>query len=260
MKRVFKVLGVLVALWLVACLVIGHIARDRMRARMTERLGAPLKATTTMDDLDLALVRGHLDMTKLALKRDDGGHLSIEVPEVSCDLPPFGWALVDGDCRTLTIKGMRVEVSAAAMFQIQTPKQTPVHAGRVVIDDARLEFSPSAFVPGLGRVAITVEHAEARDTVFKTPLSWIFALDHLKAKLELPGDLVLKLTYENGKLRIGGGLFGSELELPISIPVADLADDPRAELAKLAELGKAVADQAADKVEQRAKDWIKSKL
>lgn len=264
MKRFLGAVAVLFGLWLIACLVIGAVARDRMRDGLIERLGQPLRAATTIEGLDLALVRGRMDMAKLALRRDDpgptGGHLAIDVAEVRCDLAPLGWALVDGDCRTLAIRGMRVEVSAATMFQLEAPKRGPVHARRVVIDDARLELAPSALIPDLGKIAIVVEHAEANDTLFKTPMSWIFALSSLRAKLELPGDVTVTLRYEDGKLAIGGGLFGKELELPVRIPVADLADDPKAELKKLGELGKQIGAQALDRVEQSAKDWLKSKL
>ncbi|MCX5742701.1 MAG: hypothetical protein NT062_09415, partial [Proteobacteria bacterium] len=132
----------------------------------------------------------------------------------------------------------------------------PIHARHVVIDDAVLELSPSAIAPGLGKLKITVEHAEARDTLMKTPFSWIFALEALRAKLELPGDIVVALSYDHGKLTVAGGLFGARpIALPFAIPVADLADDPKAELARLGALGKEIAERV---LAQRAKDWMKS--
>ena len=97
-----------------------------------------------------------------------------------------------------------------------------------MIDDARLALSPSALLPGLGRVAITIEHAEAGATVFKTPLSWLFALGALRAAIELPAGITLELTYDHGELVVAGGLFGAApIALPVALPVADLADDPR---------------------------------
>ena len=254
MKRFLKVIVGLAVVWMIALLVIGVVMKARLASRITTHLGEPLAATATVDGFDLALIRGRLDMEKLSIKKGDA--LAIDVADIRCDLPMLGAALVDGDCRTLAIHGMRVKVTAAEAFALRNVNRSPVHARHVVIDDAILEFSPSAFLPGLGRIAITVEHAEASDTVFKTPLSWIFALEALRAKLELPGGVTATLRYEHGKLALGGALFGSrEVEVPFEIPVADLADDPRGELVKLGNLGKDLAERA---VEQRAKDFLKN--
>ncbi len=254
MKRFAKVVIGLFVLWLVALLVIGVVMKGKLSDRITAHLGEPLAAVAKVDTFDLALIRGRLELGKLSIKKDDA--LAIEVDDVRCDLPILGAALVDSDCRTLTIHGMHVKVTAAEAFALRNVKNSPVHARHVVIDDAVLEFSPSAFLPGLGRIAITVEHAEASDTVFKTPLSWIFALQSLRAKVELPGGVDVKLRYEHGKLTLGGALFGShDVEMPLEIPVADLADDPKGELVKLGKLGKDLAERA---IEQRAKDFLKS--
>src|SRR4029079_18741384 len=97
---------------------------------------------------------------------------------------------------------------------------------------------------GLPRVAIAIEHAEAGDTIFKTPLSLLFALRALRATIEPPDGIPLELRYELGQLRVAGGIFGATpIALPIALPVADLADDPRAEIAKLASFGKDVAER-----------------
>jgi hypothetical protein len=127
-----------------------------------------------------------------------------------------------------------------------------------VIDDARLELSPSAFVPGLGQVTIAIDHAEAGDTTFKTPLSFLFALRALRATVALPAGITLQLSYELGQLRIAGAIFGAvPIALPVTLPVADLTDDPEAEITKLVTLGKDLAERL---VARRAEDWLKSKL
>ena len=94
--------------------------------------------------------------------------------------------------------------------------------------------------------------------MFKTPLSWIFALEKLRAKVELPADIALRVSFEAGTLRVAGGILGATpVELPLAIPVAGLADDPGAEIAKLVELGKDIAQRV---VANRAADWLRSKL
>lgn len=251
--KLVKIVAGLFAAWLVLLVIIGLAGGRSMEKRVIARVGEPLQATVTIDKTELALIRGFLDLKKLAVKRDD--QIAIDIDEVRCDLPILGLALIDGDCKTLAIQKMRVKISALGAFHVRNAK-SPVRADRVVIDDAILELSPSAIASGLGKVTITVEHAESKSTVFKTPLSWIFALDKLKAKLELPGEVVVQLGYTDGKLTLAGGLFGSKpIELPFAIPVQALDEDPVGELKRLAKLGKDIAEQA---LLQKGKDWIQS--
>jgi hypothetical protein len=249
----------LLALWLVALVVMNAALADRTSGRIAERLADSLEAKATIDDAQLALVRGHLDLEGLALRRDDLiGHLAISAGSVHCELPPLGLALVDRECRQLRVRNTRLEVSTAALFKLHRPKRPPLRVRNIVIEDARLELSPSAFLPSLGRIAIAIERAEAGPTVLKTPLSWIFSLRELRATLDLPGGVTLHLTYEGGQLRVSGGLFGATpIALPLAIPVADAADDASAEIAKLVALGKDLAQRL---VLGKAEDWLRSKL
>jgi len=251
--------GAVAVIWLAVLLVADAALEGRTRRRIADRLADSLQADATIDHGDLALVRGAIDLEGMAVRRDDLiGHLAIAVAGLRCELRPLGLALVDRDCRDLTVRGTRLEVSTAALFKLKRPKRPPLHVLHVVLDDARLEFSPSAFLPGLGRVAIAIEHAEAGETIFKTPLSWLFALRALRATLELPAGITLQLTYDHGELRVTGGIFGTTpVALPIALPVADLADDPRAEIAKLIDFGKDLAERL---VTRKAEDWLNSKL
>jgi hypothetical protein len=258
-RRILRAALALAVLWLVGLVVTGFILEGRTRGSVAARIAESLQAEATIERGSLSLVRGGLDLEALAVRRDDLiGHLSITVPALHCELPPLGLALVDRDCRELAVTGTRLEVSTAALFRLRPPKRAPLHARRVVVDDARLEFSPSAFLPGLGSVAIAIAHAEAGDTTFKTPLSWVFALRELRATLELPAGLTLQLSYDHGELRASGSLFGATpVVLPIALPVADLADDAHAETARLVAFGKDLAERL---VARKAADWLESKL
>ncbi|MBA3393125.1 MAG: hypothetical protein H0T89_10795 [Deltaproteobacteria bacterium] len=258
--RTFVKLAVgLLAVWLVALVILGYAFAGRTGSRVADRLGESLQATSTIGDTTLGLVRGKLVLERLALRRDDlVGNLALDIGEVTCDLPPLGLALVDRECSELVVDHMRLTVSAAALFRLERPKRKPFHAGHVVIDDAELEFSPSAFLPGLGRMKIRIEHAEAGPTTFRTPLSWLFALEKLQASIELPAGFTLRLTYAEGKLRASGSLFGSTpVEVPFTIPVASTAADAKGELHELAAMARAAAEQL---VAQRAADWLRSKI
>jgi len=260
--RVRRIVGYVagtVALVLVGLVIAGAALEGRTRRGVAERIAESLQAQATIERGSLALVRGALDLEALAVRRDDAvGHLAIDVADMHCALPPLGLALVDRDCRELAVTGTRMEVSAAALFKLKPPRRPPLHAGRVVLDDARFEFSPSAFLPELGRIAIGIAHAEAAETRFKTPLSWLFALRELRATIELPGGIALDLRYDHGELRATGAILGAApIVLPLALPVADPADDAHAEVARLVALGKDIAERV---VVQRAEDWLRTKL
>jgi len=248
-----------VGLVLAGLVVAGLALEGRTRRSIAGRIAESLQAEATIERGSLSLVRGALDLESLAVHRDDViGHLAIGVAGMHCELPPLGMALLDRDCRALEVAGMRLEVSAAALFKLRHPRRPPLHARRVVIDDARFEFAASAFLPDLGRIAIVIDHAEAGETTFKTPLSWLFALRALHASIELPAQIALELSYDAGVLRASGAIFGAApVVLPIALPAADPADDARAEVGRLVALGK---DIAARLVVQRAQDWLNAKL
>jgi hypothetical protein len=255
-KRVAVVTMGVVIVWLIVLVALGIVLGDRQARGTAERLGESLQADATVGSSELALVRGRLELERVAVKRDDVvGHLALDVAEVRCELGPLGWALFDSTCRELDVRGVRLDVSTAALFKIKNPKRTPVRADHVVIDDAVLAFSPSAFVPDLGRVEIAIEHAEAGATVFRTPLSWLLSLEALRARLELPAGVTVHLSYGGGTLSVASSVFGSApVELPVTLPVAAAAHDAREEIELLVSAGKDIAGRL---VAKRATDWIR---
>jgi hypothetical protein len=258
-RRAAIIAGCVVAGWIVLLVVLDFALEGAEGRHVEQRVGESLQATAKVGATDLALGRGRLLLDQLSVRRDDVvGHLALDVAEVRCELAPLGLALVDHDCRELAIRGMRLEVSTAALFKLPRPARRPIHASRVVIDDATLAFAPSAFAPSLGRVAITIEHAEAGPTVFRTPLSWLFALEALRARIELPANITLRLGYGSGKLAAAGTLFGSApVEVPFEVPLADAAKDAQEEIQLLVKAGEDVAERL---VAKRAEDWLRAKL
>jgi len=228
---------ILIAAWFVTLLILDAVVKSRQSTATAGRIGESLQGSATLGDVDVALIRGRLELEQLSVHRDDViGHLSLDVADIDCELAPLGWAL----------------------FQLKNPKRRPIRADRVVIDDAELTFAPSAFLPSLGRIRITVDHAEAGPTVFVTPLSWIFGLSTLHAHVELPAGLAVNLTYDHGVFGAAGSLFGSTpVQLPLELPVATLYVDAHAEVAALIKLGTNLAEQL---VAKRAEDWLRQKF
>lgn len=258
-RKIAIVVGGALAVWLIVLVILGVAMSGRYGTRVAERVGESLQAQAAIESADLAFVRGRLELAGLTIRRDDAvGKLALDVASVRCELPPLGLLLVDRECRELVVRGVRLDVSSFALFKLQRPKRPPVRARQVIIDDAVFAFSPSALVPSLGTIRVTIEHAEAGQTTFKTPLSWLFALRQLRASIELPAGLTVKLTYANGVFTAVGGVFGTTpVELPITLPVADPADDGHAEMKRLVTLGRDLAEQL---VARKATDWLKRTL
>ncbi len=258
MRWLRALVGIVVA-WLLLLCVLDAVVGERTAYGVRDRMAESLGGRGTIGQDDLALVRGRLALEQLAVTRDDVvGHLALSVAEIRCELLPLGLALADGDCRELAVRGVRLEVSAAALLQVVHPKRAPMRASRVEIDDADLRFAPSAFVPELGAIAIHVDHAEAGETVFRTPLSWIFALRVMRARIELPAGISVQLTYEHGVLSAAGSLFGSSpVSLPVTLPVASAYAEARDEVHALVQLGEDLAEKL---VSRRAEDWLRRKL
>jgi hypothetical protein len=258
-KRALRVVVVLAAVWIVVLFVLGFALADRTANKVARRFGESVQGTPRIGDVSLGLVLGSFTAENLSVRRDDViGKLSIDVGSVACDLAPLGLALVDRSCGDLEIRDVKLELSTLAIFKMPRPKRRPFTAERVVLDNADLTFSASAFMPSLGQVKIKIEHAEAGPTTFKSPLSFLFNLQALRAQVELPAGITLRLGYANGKLTAAGSLFGSTpIELPLELPKLDSTDDAKAELEKLVVFGKDLAKQL---VAQKAQDWLLDKL
>jgi hypothetical protein len=252
--------GALSGAWLMVLVVLGVALAPRQGRATQARLAESLQATATIGALDLALVRGRLAIDGLSIQRDDGpGRMSIEVAGVVCELAPLGLALLDRDCRTLSVRNLRMEVTSSALLRQRRPSgRRPIRARALELQNAVLVFSPSAFAPDLGRIEIAIERALAGPTVLRTPLSWLFSLRELVARLELPAGVTLRLTYRDGVMTATGALLGSApIAIPVELPVDDLARDAHEEMRVLLRLGKQIAQRL---VARRAEDWLRSTL
>lgn len=257
-KKLALGFAAIVVLWFVVLVVIGFAYADRYGAGVADRVGESLGATGTMGSTKLSLVRGRVEMSDLSVQRDDAvGKLSLDVGEVDCDTPPLGIALFDRSCNSLAISHVRMNVSTGAVFQVKKPKRPPIRAHRVTIDDAQLVFERNALVRGIGRIAITVEHAQAGETVFRTPLAWLLSLEELRARFDLPARVSFQIEYRDGTWSATGTLFGkTPVQVAMRPPVASLFEDNRAEVKGLVKFGEDLAEAL---VARKAENWLQSK-
>jgi hypothetical protein len=210
-----------------------------------------MQARATIGDASLSLVRGGFTAEDLTIVKDVGGHLKVHVEHVDADLMPLGLALVDRSIGTLQLRGIVLEASSRAVLEVRDRKRKPIAVDELIVDDAKVSLMPTALVPGLGRIDVTIEHGRAGPTVFRTALSWVFSLEELQARLDLPAGITVRLIYKHGKLSLQGGLFGqTPVEVPFEIPKLD----PTREIDQLVELGK---DLLRKVTVDRATDWVK---
>lgn len=229
----------LFGLWLVVLAVLGVVYGGDRGHAVARRLGESLRAESTLEESNLALVRGWLALGQLRARRqDEVGSLALDVGELHCELPPVGLALLDSECRALVLARLKLEVSSLAMFRVERPKRPPIRAGAFALEDAHLVLPLK-----VGSLDIHLDHALAGETTFKTPLSWVFALERLRATVKLPLGTV-DVAYVDGMLVVWGEglLFPKPVVLPLVLPVRDPDDDPKAELARITQWGRTLVD------------------
>ena len=151
--------------------------------------------------------------------------------------------LWDRDARAVRVTGGRLQVSGLAVLRLPPrPARPPIRIGALALDDCALVLMATGSWPGLARVELTIERARSRATVLRTALSWLFTLEELVARVELPAGVVVRLEYRAGVLSAAGGPFGSApVVVPFVIPAVDDAD----EVEQLAALGKELGKQLA---------------
>lgn len=251
LRRIVTGVAALAGLWLVALLVIGWTADGCVRDRARERLAASMRAQVTIGALDLGLVDGSVAIDELKVLKDDRGLFRMAIRRVDVDLQPLGLALVQDSVGAIHARGVDVELSALGALDLGGEgRGEPITFDRLVLEDLKVSISPTSLLP-VGKIDVTIERAVAGRTTLRTPMSWLFALQELRARIALPLDITARLEYRAGKLRLSGELFDTPVEVPFDIPVLE----PARELDQLAELGKRLAIELGKEGVER---WLKA--
>ena len=145
-------------------------------------------------------------------------------------------------------------VSPSALVLPPRPEQPPVRVGALEIENGVIELMATGYWPGLARMVITIEHARAGATTLRTGLSWLFTLESLVARVDLPANITVRIAFADGALSASGGFFG---KTPVTIPFQLPKLDDRDEVEQLVALGKQLGKQLAI---ERAKRWLGSQL
>ena len=231
------------AAYLVLLLVLGWIAGGVVARDVRGRLAASLDAEAEVGGARVNLLTGVASVRDIEVRRQHDGYLALDLDRVRLELAPLGAVLWDRAPRLVEVRGARLEVSGLAVLRLPPrPARPPIRVGALTVDDCALSLTASGLLPGLARVELVIKRARSGATVLRTALSWLFTLEELVARVELPAGVTVRLEYRHGLLSAAGGPFG---KVPVIVPFALPPVDDRDEVAQLSALGKELAKQLA---------------
>lgn len=254
MRRIHKI-----GLWSVGAIAgyllvlggLGWVAGGMVARDVRARLAASLDAEAEVGGASVSLVRGAASIRDLEVRREHDGHLTLALDALELDLAPLGAVLWDREPRSVVVTGGRLEVSGLGVLRLPPrPKHPPIRVGALALDDCALVLMATGLWPGLARVELIIERARSGATVLRTALSWLFTLEELVARVELPAGVTVRLVYRSGVLSAAGGPFGA---MPVIIPFAIPPVDDSDEVAQLAALGKELGKEL---VLAEARRWL----
>lgn len=230
-----------IAGYLVLLVVAGWVAGGLVARDVRGRLAASLDAEADVGSASVGLIRGRASLRDLEIRREHDGRLTLTVDALALDLAPLGAVLWDREPRWVAVTGGRLEVSGLGVLRLPPrPKHPPIRIGGLGLDDCALVLMATGSWPGLARIELIIERARSGSTVLRTALSWLFTLEELVARVELPAGVTVRLVYRAGVLSAAGGPFGAvPVIIPFTIPPVDDAD----EVEQLAALGKQLGKQ-----------------
>lgn len=239
-------LGLAAATYLAALVVASWVVAATVERDVQHRLATTLDGTATVGDATVSLLRGSIAVTGVHAERHHLGTLALDVDRIELDVAPLGAFAVVRSPRALRVTGGHLVVTGAGALDGLERGHAQVDVGAVELRASELTLAVTSLWPELARVHLVLDRVRAGPTRFRTPLSWVFTLDELDARVELPGGSAFTLAYRDGALTARGGLFGAA---PITVPV-DLryraGVDETVQLRALAfELGKRLAVERA---------------
>lgn len=255
MARLGLGLAVFVAAYFILLVVVGWIAAGVVADKIQARLAGSLDAEVRVGGAEVGLISGTVRVKDLHLERNKIDTLALDIAGLEVDVAPMGWVLVDRDLRRVKVRDGRLTISGAgALVLPPRPEQPPVRVGALEIENGVIELMATGYWPGLARMVITIEHARAGATTLRTGLSWLFTLESLVARVDLPANITVRIAFADGALSASGGFFG---KTPVTIPFQLPKLDDRDEVEQLVALGKQLGKQLAI---ERAKRWLGSQL
>ena len=256
MKKLAIGLAVLAAGYVALLAILGFALQGCVSDMAAERLAESLDADVVVGDASVSVLRGKISLSDVEVTREEGGHLDLRIEHIAADIAPMGWSVIDRDPRGVTVRGVDLSISARGAMAIpKRPKRKPLRIGGMRIERVRLVAMPTALLPQMGRVELTVEEVDTGPVVLESSIDWIFALREFEAQAKVSESVDVGIEYGDGRLGVRGGVFGSDMvTVPFTMPVPQSGDlEPEKLQLLLLEAGKALASEAG-------KRWLQGKV
>lgn len=235
--KVLRGIAIAAAVWLLTLFIAGFAARGCVRSSVQERLSTTLGGRADVGKVSLGLIAGNVELRDVDVVRDTGGDLKLHVSQVQFSMAPLGFGLFSRHVRRMEIRGVTLDMSGRAALHMH-PR--PIATDDFELYDAKLTLVPTNWAPGLGKIEVTVKHAQAGPVVLATSLSWIFRLKAFDASIDVAG-VAVSLRFRDGKFYAAGSVFGSApVELPFGLNAAAAGEEVQALLEFGKKLGKEV--------------------
>ena len=242
------------AVYLAALLVLGVALRGVVADTVRDRLAVSLDGEARVGGATLDLVRGGVTVRDLVVERHHLGTLRLAIERVDVEVAPLGAVVVARAPRRIVVRGAHLTISGAGALDLPERAPSVITVGGIDVTASDVDIVVTTAWPELGRVRLVLERFRAGRTVLRTPLSWVFALEELDARVELPGAAGFAIRYRDGRLSAVGGVFGdAPVEIAIELPRDPGPDEPARLRALAFELGKRL-------VIERGKRWLTRRL
>lgn len=214
-------LGLLVAYGLTMVfggLMFARCARDQVADRLGRALGGEVQIAST----SLSVWRGRLVLDGVIVTRPRGGSMNLSIGTITADVAGWGGVVFDRDVDRVVARKVALEISAKGAIDVARLERQPLEVGELIIEDASIGFTPTALLPGLGRVEVDLRRAVSRPVVLSGAMTWLRGLESLDGDVSLPGGIEAGATYAGRQLVLRGGLFGATpVSVPFEVPVLD---------------------------------------
>lgn len=240
--------------YLALLIVLGFALRGTVASTVRDRLAVSLDGQATVGDATLDLVRGGATVRELVVERQHLGTLRLAIDRVEVDLAPLGAVVLAREARMVRVVGAHLTIAGAGALELPPRPPSMVTVGGLDVTASDVDLVVTTAWPELAHVRLVIERFRAGRTTFRTPLSWVFALEELDARVELTGTTGFALRYRDGRLSAQGGVFGdTPVDIEVTLPRDPGPDEPARLRALAFELAKRLAIE-------RGKRWLTRRL
>jgi hypothetical protein len=222
LRRIGLGLVGLAALYLGLLAVGGAALEGCVERRVADRLARALDAEVEIGATSVSLWRGEIVLEDVRAVRREGGLVELDVRRIEADLAGWGAMLFDREVERCAVDRLVLRLSARGIAEVVTRERQPLHLETLELRDATITIMPTAVLPALGRLELSIAHARARDVELSHGLSWLSGLRELTARAVVPGGVEAGVAFVQGELTLSGAFLGAApIRVPFRMPTVE---------------------------------------